>query len=96
MFQARVTQQNCCVVLGGHHAVCWPSSQLTEELDGLLGDHPNLTDAQRYQETLLSLQNLIHAKHLITTEEILKVETTPARRAPSRLETQIYIQKKHI
>ncbi|XP_046878778.1 dynein axonemal intermediate chain 7 [Hypomesus transpacificus] len=51
---------------------CDLALRLTEELDGLLGDHPNLTDAQRYQETLLSLQNLIHAKHLITTEEILK------------------------
>lgn len=27
-----------------------------------------------YQESLLNLQELIHSKHLLTTEEILKVQ----------------------
>jgi hypothetical protein len=47
--------------------------QLLEELEGMLRDQPEPTDALRYQETLLSIQTLIQSKHDHSTEEILKV-----------------------
>ncbi|XP_030639455.1 dynein axonemal intermediate chain 7, partial [Chanos chanos] len=51
---------------------CVLALQLIDELDDLLTDQPSVPDAQRYQETLLSLQNLIHSKHNQATEELLK------------------------
>ncbi|XP_017570890.1 dynein intermediate chain CFAP94, axonemal [Pygocentrus nattereri] len=51
---------------------CALALRLTDELDLLLREEPEPSVAQVYQDTLLSLQSLIHAKHLQATEEILK------------------------
>ncbi|KAK1790314.1 hypothetical protein P4O66_014219, partial [Electrophorus voltai] len=45
---------------------------LTDELDLLVREEPEPSVAQMYQETRLTLQNLIHDKLLQATEEILK------------------------
>lgn len=44
-----------------------------EELDVLLTDASDPKEIQKYQEILINLQELIHSKHLLTSEEILKV-----------------------
>ena len=44
-----------------------------EELEGLLVDVREPGEVQRHQETLLCLQELIHCKHQLTSEDILKV-----------------------
>ncbi|KAI4873702.1 hypothetical protein NFI96_023391 [Prochilodus magdalenae] len=59
--QIRPLLQQCAVAL-----------RLTDELDLLLKEDPEPALAQVYQDTLLSLQGLIHAKHQQATEEILK------------------------
>lgn len=46
-----------------------------EELEGLLRDVTDHQEGQKYQEALINLQELIHSKHLLTTEEILKVRS---------------------
>ncbi|XP_070785483.1 dynein axonemal intermediate chain 7 [Enoplosus armatus] len=51
---------------------CNLALQLIEELEGLLRDVTDLQEGQKYQEALIHLQQLIHSKHLLTTEEILK------------------------
>lgn len=44
-----------------------------EELEALLRDVTDPQECYKYQEGLINLQELIHSKHLLTTEEILKV-----------------------
>ncbi|XP_068573032.1 dynein axonemal intermediate chain 7 isoform X2 [Cebidichthys violaceus] len=51
---------------------CNLALQLIEELEGLLRDVTDPQEGQKYQEGLLHLMELIHSKHLLTTEEILK------------------------
>ncbi|KAM6961849.1 dynein axonemal intermediate chain 7 [Tautogolabrus adspersus] len=51
---------------------CNVALQLIEELEGLLRDVTDSQEGKKYQETLISLQELIHSKHHLTTEEILK------------------------
>ncbi|XP_034381746.1 protein CASC1 isoform X2 [Cyclopterus lumpus] len=51
---------------------CNLALQLTEELEGLLRDVTDPQEGQKYQESLLHLLELIHSKHLLATEEILK------------------------
>ncbi|KAM6984777.1 dynein axonemal intermediate chain 7 [Aplochiton taeniatus] len=51
---------------------CALTLQLIKELESLLMDSPDPADAQRYQETLASLQELIYSKQQLSTEEILK------------------------
>ncbi|XP_053170205.1 dynein axonemal intermediate chain 7 [Scomber japonicus] len=51
---------------------CNLALQLMEELEGLLRDVTDHQEGQKYQEALINLQELIHSKHLLTTEEILK------------------------
>ncbi|XP_059182374.1 dynein axonemal intermediate chain 7 [Centropristis striata] len=51
---------------------CNLALQLIEELEGLLRDVTDPLEGQKYQEGLIQLQELIHSKHLLTTEEILK------------------------
>ncbi|XP_034529584.1 protein CASC1 isoform X2 [Notolabrus celidotus] len=51
---------------------CSVALQLVEELEGLLRDVTDPQEGHKYQETLISLQELIHSKHQLTTEEILK------------------------
>lgn len=50
--------------------------QLVEELEVLLKEASEPQDAQRYQEALINLRELIHHKHKLTTEEILKVQNS--------------------
>ncbi|XP_072528979.1 dynein axonemal intermediate chain 7 [Salminus brasiliensis] len=50
---------------------CALALQLTDELDLLLSEEPEPSVAQVYHNTLVSLQSLIHTKHLLATEEIL-------------------------
>uniref|UniRef100_A0A4W4FXN1 Dynein axonemal intermediate chain 7 n=1 Tax=Electrophorus electricus TaxID=8005 RepID=A0A4W4FXN1_ELEEL len=51
---------------------CAMALRLTDELDLLVREEPEPSVAQMYQETRLTLQNLIHDKLLQATEEILK------------------------
>ncbi|XP_026183084.1 dynein axonemal intermediate chain 7 isoform X2 [Mastacembelus armatus] len=51
---------------------CNLAVQLVEELEGLLIDVTDPQESQKYQDTLIDLQELIHSKHNLTTEEILK------------------------
>ncbi|XP_040886603.1 dynein intermediate chain CFAP94, axonemal [Toxotes jaculatrix] len=51
---------------------CNLALQLVEELEGLLRDVTDPQEGQTYQEALMNLQDLIHSKHLLATEEILK------------------------
>ncbi|XP_071358086.1 dynein axonemal intermediate chain 7 isoform X2 [Trachinotus anak] len=51
---------------------CNLALQLVEELEGLLRDVTDPQEGQKYQEALINLQELIHSKHHLTTEEILK------------------------
>ncbi|KAM9328379.1 dynein axonemal intermediate chain 7 [Pholidichthys leucotaenia] len=51
---------------------CNLALQVVEELEGLLRDASDSQEAHKYQEALINLQELIHSKHLLTTEEILK------------------------
>ncbi|XP_020494390.2 dynein axonemal intermediate chain 7 [Labrus bergylta] len=51
---------------------CNVALQLIEELEGLLRDVTDPQEGKKYQESLISLQELIHSKHNLTTEEILK------------------------
>ncbi|XP_019898414.2 protein CASC1 isoform X2 [Esox lucius] len=73
---------------------CALALQLLEELEGHLRDTPEPAEALRYQETLLTIQALIHAKHNLITEEILKWSN-----AHSDIETgnmQIVVQDENI
>ncbi|KAK9525539.1 hypothetical protein VZT92_016234 [Zoarces viviparus] len=51
---------------------CNLALQLMEELEGLLRDVTDPQEGQKYQEGLVQLVELIHSKHLLATEEILK------------------------
>ncbi|XP_048876439.1 dynein axonemal intermediate chain 7 isoform X3 [Brienomyrus brachyistius] len=55
---------------------CSLAQRLIEELEDLLSETPqsagSSSDTHRHQETILSLQELIHSKHNQATEEILK------------------------
>ncbi|CAJ1054385.1 dynein axonemal intermediate chain 7 isoform X4 [Xyrichtys novacula] len=51
---------------------CSAALQLVEDLEGLLRDVEDPQEGQKYQEILISLQELIHSKHHLVTEEILK------------------------
>lgn len=44
-----------------------------EELETLLKDAADTREANIYKEALVTMQELIHRKHLLTAEEILKV-----------------------
>uniref|UniRef100_A0A8C9YL25 Dynein axonemal intermediate chain 7 n=1 Tax=Sander lucioperca TaxID=283035 RepID=A0A8C9YL25_SANLU len=52
---------------------CHLTLQLMEELEALLRDVTDPQECYKYQEGLINLQELIHSKHLLTTEEILKM-----------------------
>ncbi|XP_044042078.1 dynein axonemal intermediate chain 7 isoform X2 [Siniperca chuatsi] len=51
---------------------CNLALKLIEELEGLLRDVTDPQEGQKYQEALINLQELIHSKHHLATEEILK------------------------
>ncbi|XP_076010503.1 dynein axonemal intermediate chain 7 [Genypterus blacodes] len=51
---------------------CELTLQLVEELEGLLRDVTDSAEGLKYQETLMCLQELIHSKHHLAAEEILK------------------------
>ncbi|XP_039647200.1 dynein intermediate chain CFAP94, axonemal isoform X5 [Perca fluviatilis] len=51
---------------------CHLALQLMEELEALLRDVTDPQECHKYQDGLINLQELIHSKHLLTTEEILK------------------------
>uniref|UniRef100_A0A3B3ZKS7 Dynein axonemal intermediate chain 7 n=1 Tax=Periophthalmus magnuspinnatus TaxID=409849 RepID=A0A3B3ZKS7_9GOBI len=51
------------------------TKQLIEKLEDLLKETSNLLDIQKYQEAIANLQELIHLKHNLATEEILKEAT---------------------
>lgn len=53
-------------------------SQLIDELEVLVNDPQ---EGQKHQEELMNLQELVHHKQLLITEEILKVSTIGGRRA---------------
>ncbi|XP_028809621.1 dynein axonemal intermediate chain 7 isoform X2 [Denticeps clupeoides] len=55
---------------------CALAVRLINELQWHLSDNPEPREAHQYQETLLTLQNLIHTKHNQITEEILKYAKT--------------------
>uniref|UniRef100_A0A665TKC1 Dynein axonemal intermediate chain 7 n=1 Tax=Echeneis naucrates TaxID=173247 RepID=A0A665TKC1_ECHNA len=51
---------------------CKLALKLVEDLECLLRDVTDPQEGQKYQEVLINLQELIHSKHLLTTEEFLK------------------------
>ncbi|XP_035764324.1 LOW QUALITY PROTEIN: protein CASC1 [Neolamprologus brichardi] len=51
---------------------CNLALQLVDELEDLLKDVTDPQEGQKYQKVLISLQELIHSKHHLATEEILK------------------------
>ncbi|XP_030006025.1 dynein axonemal intermediate chain 7 [Sphaeramia orbicularis] len=51
---------------------CKVALQLTDELEDLHRDGTDLIEGQKYQEAFIDLQELIHSKHNLATEEILK------------------------
>ncbi|KAG8005722.1 Protein CASC1, partial [Nibea albiflora] len=53
---------------------CKVALQLIEELELLLREATNPQESQTYQEAIINLQDLIHAKHILTTEDTLKVQ----------------------
>ncbi|XP_033845207.1 dynein axonemal intermediate chain 7 [Periophthalmus magnuspinnatus] len=54
---------------------CIGALRLIEKLEDLLKETSNLLDIQKYQEAIANLQELIHLKHNLATEEILKEAT---------------------
>lgn len=50
--------------------------QLVDELEDFLKDVTDPQEGQKYQKVLINLQELIHSKHHLATEEILKVQDT--------------------
>lgn len=52
--------------------------KLIDELELVLGKETEPRIIQVHQDTLQALQNLIHAKHLVAAEEILKVRVQSA------------------
>lgn len=50
--------------------------QLVDELEDYLKDVTDPQEGQKYQKVLINLQELIHSKHHLATEEILKVQDT--------------------
>ncbi|KAL2076614.1 hypothetical protein ACEWY4_027786 [Coilia grayii] len=55
---------------------CDLALQLIEELEGLIANDPEPQEMMQYKDTLLSLQKLVHAKHNLITEDILKLANT--------------------
>ncbi|XP_030575871.1 dynein axonemal intermediate chain 7 isoform X2 [Archocentrus centrarchus] len=51
---------------------CNPAVQLVDELEELLRDATDPKEGQKYEESLISLQELIHSKQRLAIEEILK------------------------
>ncbi|KAK5849176.1 hypothetical protein PBY51_008838 [Eleginops maclovinus] len=51
---------------------CYLALKLVEELEGLIIDNTDPKEGLKHQEGFILLQELIHYKHLLTTEEILK------------------------
>ncbi|XP_072311106.1 dynein axonemal intermediate chain 7 [Eucyclogobius newberryi] len=51
---------------------CTGALLLIEKLEDLLRETSNLLDIQKYQEAITNLQDLVHQKHNLATEEILK------------------------
>lgn len=47
--------------------------QLIDELEGLLADQPEPKEVLQYKETMVSLQELVHTKYNLITEDLLKV-----------------------
>lgn len=52
-------------------------SKLIEELGVLLKDVPRSEEGRSYREAIADLQELIHSKQLLATEELLKVRKPP-------------------
>ncbi|XP_010736517.3 dynein axonemal intermediate chain 7 isoform X2 [Larimichthys crocea] len=51
---------------------CKVALQLIEELEVLLREATNPQESLKYQEAIINLQELVHAKHILTTEDALK------------------------
>ncbi|XP_022073332.2 dynein axonemal intermediate chain 7 [Acanthochromis polyacanthus] len=60
---------------------CNLALQLVDEVEGLFKDATDPQENQQYKEALINLQELIHFKHHLTTEDILK-------RASSNIDTE--------
>uniref|UniRef100_A0A3B3ZKT2 Dynein axonemal intermediate chain 7 n=1 Tax=Periophthalmus magnuspinnatus TaxID=409849 RepID=A0A3B3ZKT2_9GOBI len=54
---------------------CIGALRVLHKLEDLLKETSNLLDIQKYQEAIANLQELIHLKHNLATEEILKEAT---------------------
>ncbi|XP_074554374.1 dynein axonemal intermediate chain 7 [Halichoeres trimaculatus] len=68
---------------------CNVAVQLMEELEALLRDATDPRESQKYQEIFISLQELIHSKHLLISEEILKNASENAEKETGNMKTVI-------
>ncbi|XP_049891788.1 dynein axonemal intermediate chain 7 isoform X2 [Epinephelus moara] len=68
---------------------CYSALQLMEELEVLLRDATDPQEGQKYQEGLIDLQELIHLKHDLTTEEILKSASENADTETGNMQTVV-------
>ncbi|XP_029318234.1 LOW QUALITY PROTEIN: dynein axonemal intermediate chain 7 [Cottoperca gobio] len=68
---------------------CNIALQLVEELEGLLRDVTDPQEGHKYQEGLIHLQELIHSKHHLTTEEILKRASVNSNTETGNMQTVV-------
>ncbi|XP_019947844.2 dynein axonemal intermediate chain 7 isoform X1 [Paralichthys olivaceus] len=68
---------------------CNLALQQLEELEGLLRDATDPQESQRYQGAIISLQELIHSKLLLTTEDILKRASENADTETGNMQTVV-------
>lgn len=68
-------------------------SQLIDELEVLVSDPQ---EGQKHQEELMNLQELVYQKHLLITEEILKVAPSATGRCWMRLLRPFLVEGVHL
>ncbi|XP_028279380.1 dynein axonemal intermediate chain 7 [Parambassis ranga] len=75
------------------HKECTIAVQLVKELQDLLRDSTDPKEAQKYQESITELQEMIHFKYLLTTEEILKKANKNIDIETGNMQTVIKVDK---
>ncbi|XP_063073646.1 dynein axonemal intermediate chain 7 [Engraulis encrasicolus] len=68
---------------------CDQALQLIEELEALIGDDPEPQQLLQYKDTMVSLQKLLHTKHNLITEHILKLANTQSDIETGNMQTVV-------
>ncbi|XP_024150447.1 protein CASC1 isoform X1 [Oryzias melastigma] len=68
---------------------CHCALQLTEELEVLLEEVSDPQEAQKFQESFVNLQEIIHLKHTLAAEEILKAANKNINPETENMQTEI-------